>query len=101
MFPGEKIVEKIDENKSLMWGLFLSSQIPGHAIGNIFLVILLVLFLITVSVRKKIVFNRNLLPLLALYTWGATSLLWTTYPPDTLSAMGKTIGIVLLPLIIS
>lgn len=101
MFRGEKIVEKADENKSLIWGLFLSSQILGHAIGNIFLVVLTILFIITIVVRKKIVFKKSLLPLQALFIWGVASLLWTTHITDTLSGIGIATGLIAIPLIIS
>ncbi|MGE4347946.1 MAG: O-antigen ligase family protein [Flavobacteriaceae bacterium] len=101
MFRGAKIIEKADENKSLIWGLFLSSQILGHAIGNIFLVVLTVLFIITVVVNRKIVFKKSLLPLLVLFFWGAMSVLWTTNLSETLSGIGIAIGLFAIPLIIS
>lgn len=101
MFRGEKIVEKADENKPLIWGLFLSSQILGHAIGSIFLIVFAALFFTTIAVRKKIVFKKPLLPLLILFLWGAISVLWTTNTSETLSGIGIAIGLLAVPMTIS
>lgn len=101
MLRGEKLIEKIDENKPVIWGVFLSTQILGHAIGSISLAILSALFLLTVMVRKKIILKKYFFPLLVYFLWGVLSLLWTTYPPNTLSGIGSTIAFLLIPMVVS
>lgn len=101
MFRREEIAKKIEENKSLIWGIFLSTLILGHAISNIFLVVLLFLFSVTVWSRKKIRLNIVFLPILILFVWGVISVLWTTHLPSTLSGIEATLSFLALPLVIS
>jgi len=101
MLQRETFVNKIDTHKSIILGLFLGSQILGHAIGNIALSLLLSLFFFTVIVKKKITIDKLLLPVLLYFLWGLVSVFWTTSVPDTSSGVGKTIGLLVIPLILS
>lgn len=101
MLQREEFVNKIDTHKPIILGLFLGSQILGHAIGNIGLFLILSLFFFTVIIKKKISIDKLLLPLLFYFLWGLVSVFWTTSIPDTLSGVGKTIGLLIIPLFLS
>src|SRR5690554_3811513 len=101
MLQRETFVNKIDTHKPVILGLFLGSQILGHAIGNIALSLLLSLFFFTVIIKKKIIIDKLLLPVLFYFLWGLVSVFWTTSVPDTLSGVGKTMGLLVIPLFLS
>ncbi|WP_019975509.1 O-antigen ligase family protein [Empedobacter brevis] len=96
-----QILKLIEQNKTLIWGLFLSSLIPGHAINSILLIIVSTIFFITIFLKKKINLYLCILPFIVLFMWGILSYFWSTYPPQTLSSFGKTIGLLIIPLAIS
>lgn len=101
MLQREAFANKIDTHKPIILGLFLSSQILGHAVGNIALFLLLSLFLFTVISEKKISLDKFLFPILLYFLWGLVSVFWTTSVSDTLSGVGKTIGLLVIPLFLS
>lgn len=101
MLRGETFTNKIDNYKPIILGLFLSTQILEHAIGNIALSILGALSLFGFVVKKKINIDKSLLPILLYFLWGVVSILWTTSVSDTLSGIGKTIALLVIPLFVS
>lgn len=101
MLQREAFVSKIDTHKPIILGLFLGSQILGHAIGNIALFLLLSLFFFTIIVKKKVSIDKLLFPIIFYFLWGVISVFWTTSVSDTLSGVGKTIGLLIIPLFLS
>ena len=101
MYKGEKIIAFAEKNKSIVWGLFLSTIIFRHAIGNIFLAILLVIFFIQVIQKRSIDLNKNLIPVVVYFLWGMISLIWTTDFQNTIKGIGITLPLILTPVFIS
>lgn len=101
MFKGEKIIAFTDKNKSIILGLFLCTTIFKHAIANIFLAILIVLFFLNWVYKKSIFFNKSILLISLYFLWGASSLIWTTDFSNTIRGIGITLPLLLIPILIS
>lgn len=101
MYRGKEITIFIEENKSIIWGLFLSTIIFKFAIGNIFLGILLAFFLAQLFQNKKFIFNKSILPIAIYFLWGVASLLWTTNISNTVKGIGATLPLIIIPVLIS
>jgi len=101
MHQGEKIINFAEKNKPVIWGLFLSTIIFRHAIGNIFLAILFAIFFIQVIQNRRINLNKNLIPIVIYFLWGMTSLIWTTDFHNTIKGIGITLPLILTPIFIS
>lgn len=101
MYQGKKIIDFAEKNKPVIWGLFLSTIIFRHAIGNIFLAILFAIFFIQVIQNRRINLNKNLIPVVIYFLWGMTSLIWTTDFQNTIKGIGITLPLILTPIFIS
>jgi O-antigen ligase len=101
MYKGEKIIILINKNKSIIWGLFLSTIIFKYAVGNIFLGIMLSLFLVQLLQNKTFIFKRSLLPIFIYFLWGVVSLFWTTDFSNTIKGISSTFPLIIIPILIS
>lgn len=101
MFKLNSIASKIDELKPFIWGLFASSIIAKHAVGNIILIGIGILFLLQILVEKRINLKKEMSSLLIYFAFGAISLLWTTNLSTTYVGISKGFYFVLIPLFLS
>lgn len=101
MFKREAIIDFTDKNKSVIFGLFLSTIIFKHAIANIFLAILTGLFFIRCIHNRPFFLNKSALPLAIYFLWGVASLIWTTDFSNTIRGIGITLPLILIPTLIT
>ncbi len=95
------MIASIEKNKPIIWGLFLSTIIFKYAVGNIFLAILFLFFIIQSIQNKKIIFNSILLPIAIYFLWGIVSLFWTTDFSNTIKGISSTLPLIIIPILIS
>lgn len=101
MFSEHKITQLLEQNKSVIWGLFLLTLIFKFAIGSIFLILLFLLSSALSFQRKRVAYSSSFIPLAAYFLWGVASLIWTTDFPNTLNGIGITLPMLLITMSIS
>lgn len=97
----EKILDFAETNKPILWGLFLSTIIFKHAVANIFLLILIVLFFVQLLQNRRIIMGKCFIPILIYFFWGVVSLFWTTDFSNTIKGIGITFPLLAIPILIS
>lgn len=97
----KKIIDFTDKNKSFIWGLFLSTIIFKFAVANVFLGILILIFIIQFGQSRKIILQKSLFPFLVYFLWGLLSLLWTTDLLKTIKGIEVTAPFIVIPILIS
>lgn len=97
----KKIIDFTDKNKSFIWGLFLSTIIFKFAVANVFLGILILIFIIQLDQSRKINFQKSLFPLLVYFFWGLLSFIWTTDLLKTIKGIEATAPFIVIPILIS
>lgn len=97
MFQAQQITAFANKNKSVIWGLFLATTIFRFALGNLFLVLMSVLFLAQLYHQKKLQIAFYFLPLVAYFVFGAISILWTTNYQHTIKGISIALPLLLIP----
>ena len=97
----KKIIDFTDKNKSFIWGLFLATIIFKFAVANVFLGILILIFIIQFGQSRKINFQKSLFPLLVYFFWGLLSFIWTTDLLKTIKGIEATAPFIVIPILIS
>ncbi len=93
----EKIIVQIEQLKPWIWGIFLASTLFKFAIGNIAFALLFVVFLVQISIRHTIFFQNCFLPISMYFGWAVASVLWSTHPTTTLSGIGMSAPLLIVP----
>lgn len=95
------LVTKIEQYKSYMWGLLLSSVVAKHAVGNVILIALGLCFIIQLVANRQFKFRKSYALLIVYFLFGTLSLFWTTNIDATLSGVSKGLYFFLIPVFLS